>query len=130
MRSQFRYALPAGIVEASSQVCNKENDMFKRIAILMVVCVALVGAKTFTFTLSNSAQAGAVQLKPGEYKIKLNGSEVVLTDQNGRQIDAAAKLETADRKFSHTAIMVSSADGGSRLVSIELGSTNSKVIFQ
>ena len=112
--------------------------MFKRIAILMILCVAVVSAKTFTlmraktftFTISSAAHAGAVQLKPGEYKIRLNGPEVVLTDQSGHQIDTAAKIETADRKFAQTAIIMSHEDGGSRIVLIELGSTNSKVVFE
>jgi hypothetical protein len=104
--------------------------MSKRIAILMLVCAVLVSAKTFTFTLSSTTQAGAVQLKPGQYKIKLNGPEVVLTDQYGHQIETAAKIENSDRKFPQTAVMVSNEDGGSRIVLIELGSTNSKVVFQ
>ena len=115
--------------------------MFKRIAtLILVVGVFIVSAKpfhglrtdqkTYTFTLSSPAQAGDVQLKPGEYKIKLDGSQFMLTDQRGHQIETTATVENVDHKFTQTSLMIRNEDGGPRIVSIQLGNTNSKIVFQ
>ena len=104
--------------------------MLNRIAILMLVSVSLISAKTYTFTLSDTVQAGTVQLKPGEYRLKMDGSQIVLMDQTRHQIDITARLETSDHKFSQTSIKTSNEDGKARIMSIELGHTTSTVVFE
>jgi hypothetical protein len=69
-------------------------------------------------------------LKPGEYHLKLDGTQVVLTDQESNRIDATAAVETGDHKFTGTAIVVSKADGTNRILSIELGGSTSRVVFE
>ena len=108
--------------------------MFKRYAILALVMagVLLAGSKTsgktYTFTISEKAAAGAVQLKPGEYHLKLDGTQVMLI-KDGKQIETTATVESGDRKFDATAIVSSSADGSNRILSIQLGGSNNKVVF-
>jgi hypothetical protein len=69
-------------------------------------------------------------LKPGQYSIKLDGSKVMLKDSEGRQIDTTAKVETADRKFEQTSVVVSTKDGVTRIGSKDLGGSNERVVFQ
>jgi hypothetical protein len=108
--------------------------MFKRLAILALASVLLVSARTsaknYTINISDSATVGNAQLTPGQYHIKLDGSQVVLTDKAGNQIDASAKLETADHKFEQTSITTSKADGTNRILSIQLGGGSNLVVFQ
>ena len=104
--------------------------MLKRVAILALLGVSLASAKTYTFTVTDPAQAGKVQLKPGEYSLKLDGSQVVLMDRDGRRIDTTAKVESADRKFDQTAISSSKADGTNRIEAIQLGGSKYRVVFQ
>ena len=104
--------------------------MFKRLAIVALMSVVLASAKTYTFTISEPATAGSAQLKPGEYKLKLDGTQVVLIDNGGKQIDTTAKVETADRKFNQTSISISTADGSNRIISIELGGSTNRVVFE
>jgi len=108
--------------------------MFKRLAILALLSVFIVGAKTsaktYTINLTESAKAGVVDLKPGEYRLKLDGSQVVLTDQGGNQIDAGAKVETGDRKFEHTSISSTYVDGTHRILYIQLGGSRNTVVFE
>lgn len=104
--------------------------MLKRIAMLALLGVSLASAKTYTVTVPDSAQAGKVQLKPGEYNLKLDGSQVMLLDQTGHRIDVSAKVEVADRKFDSTAISISKADGTNRIQWIELGGSKNRVVFQ
>jgi hypothetical protein len=109
--------------------------MFKRIAILaLLVGVCLVsaktGAKTYSFVLADPAVAGNAQLKPGEYHLKLDGAQVVLTDKDRKRIDTNAKVETAERKFEVTAVNTLNGDGANRIVSIELGGSSNVIVFQ
>jgi hypothetical protein len=104
--------------------------MLKRVAILALLGVSLASAKTYTFTVADPAQAGKAQLKPGEYSLKLDGSQVVLMDGSGRRIDTTAKVESADRKFDQTVISFSKVDGTNRIQAIQLGGSKNRVVFQ
>jgi hypothetical protein len=104
--------------------------MLKRVTLLSLMSLSLVFAKTYTFSLSSPANAGAVQLKPGEYRIEVEGSSVVLKDDEGHQIDANASLETVDQKYDQTSVVTSTADGANRLEYIELGGTKDKIEFK
>ena len=108
--------------------------MFKKLVILALMSVVLVTAKTsvktYTVHFSETVKAGSVDLKAGEYKLKVEGSQVVFTDQRGKQIEASATVESTDRKFDRTSITMSTADGTSRLVSIQLGGSNNTVKFE
>ena len=104
--------------------------MFKRLATLLVLGVAILSAKTYTFSISDEAQAGQVQLKPGAYHVKIEGSQVVLSDSSGQKIDANAKLETTGEKFDQTAVETTKVGGANRIQWVELGGTRDKVVFQ
>ena len=108
--------------------------MFKRFTILALLSALLLsakmGTKTYTFSISNQAIAGNAQLKPGEYHIKLDGAQVVLTDKSGLRIDTTATVETAERKFDQTAVATAKESGTDRIIYIELGGSSNKVVFQ
>jgi hypothetical protein len=104
--------------------------MLKRFAMLALLAVSLASAKTYTFTVYDSTQAGKVQLMPGEYHLKLDGSQALLMDATGHRIDAAAQVQTTDHKFDQTAVSTSKADGKNRIESIELGGSKIKVVFE
>jgi hypothetical protein len=107
--------------------------MFKRIALLALLVLlglSLASAKTYTFTVDDPIQAGSVQLKPGDYSLKVDGAQIELMDNAGHRIDVTATVEAADQKFDHTAVFFSSADGTNRLQSIQLGGSKTRVVFQ
>jgi len=108
--------------------------MFKRLAIIALLSVLVVSAKTstktYTFNISDHATVGNAQLTPGEYHLKLDGEQVVLTDNARNQIDVTTTVETVDHKFVQTSVTFSTADGGNRILSIELGGTRNRVVFQ
>ena len=94
---------------------DKENQMFKRFVIFALVCVSVASAKTYNFTVTAVAQAGNTQLKPGDYSLKVDRTQVVLKDNAGHRIDIGATLEDADQKFNETAVVLSNADGTNRI---------------
>ena len=104
--------------------------MFKRFAIFALVCVSVVSAKTYNFTVTIAAQAGNTQLKPGDYSLKVDGTQVVLKDNAGHRIDIGATLEAADQKFNETAVVISNADGTNRIQWIQLGGSNTRLMFE
>jgi len=107
--------------------------MLKRIALIALIALAAVSiasAKTYTFTISDRVQAGDTQLKPGDYHLKVDGSDVVLLDHGGRRIDVNMKLEEADGKFSATSLTISTAEATPRLESVELGGSKVRIVFQ
>lgn len=106
--------------------------MFKRLAIIALLSVLVVSAKTktYTFTLFDQATVGTAQLTPGEYHLKLDGAQIALTDKTGNQIDVTAKVETADHKFGETSVTMLTADGVNRILSVQLGGSRNEVLFQ
>ena len=104
--------------------------MFNRILIFGLLATALASAKTYTITLTSRAQAGQTHLEPGEYRLRVDVSAVVLMDKSGQQVAATAKVEETGQKFDHSSVHVSETDGIRRVESIQLGGTNFKVVFQ
>ena len=104
--------------------------MFKRLTIVALMSVLLASAKSYTINISDPATAGSAQLKAGEYRLKLDGTQVVLIDKAGNQIDTTAKVETAEHKFDQTSISISKADGANRIISIQLGGSTNRVVFE
>ena len=99
-------------------------------ALLALLTLSLASAKTFKFSLPEIAQAGDVQLKPGEYRLEVNGDKAELMDKDGRPIAVNTKVEKAGYEFSFTAVCLSRADGTTRIEGIYLENRKSRVIFQ
>jgi uncharacterized protein YdbL (DUF1318 family) len=108
----------------------KEDEMLKQLAMIALLGVSLASAKSYTVTISQACQAGGAQLKPGQYTLKVDNQTVVLIDSKGNSIETAAKIETAERKFDQTAILISNAGGTARLQSITLAGSKSRVVFE
>ena len=108
--------------------------MLKRILMLALLCVLVIGAKTggktYSFSIKDPAVAGSAQLKAGDYRLKVDGAQVMLTDKDGKAIDINAKLEQAERKFEQTAILSIDSDGANRIVCIQLGGSSYSVVFE
>lgn len=96
----------------------------------MSVLVLSAKTKTYTFNINEHATAGNAQLTPGQYHLKLDGPQVVLTDKAGNQIDVTANVEAADHKFDGTSITYSTADVANRILSIKLGGSRIVVLFE
>jgi hypothetical protein len=104
--------------------------MSKRTAILALLFAVLASAKTYTFTVADPALAGTEQLTKGEYKLEVDGSNVILKDKNGNRLEITATVENVEQKFDRTAFVWSTRDGVRRLESVQLGGTRSRIQFQ
>jgi hypothetical protein len=100
------------------------------VAVLAVSSFTIASAKSHDIVLSNQTKAGAIQLKPGQYSVKLEGSTAVFTDQNsGKKFVTPVKVETSDQKFDQTRVETTQAGSMDVVQEIDLGGSHTKVEF-
>jgi hypothetical protein len=82
-------------------------------------------ASSYTVTISGPVQVGQTELKPGDYKVSIEGDKAIF--KNGkRTIEVPATVENGSQKYSAT--MLDSA--GSQLQDIQIGGTSMKIVFK
>jgi hypothetical protein len=97
---------------------------------LTLASLSLLSAKTYDITLSSPTKAGTVELKPGEYKLKVQGSNVVFTNvDTSKTYTTPAKLQTQSKKYDVTAVETTKAGDTDKLMAIELGGSPTELQF-
>jgi len=99
----------------------------------MIVCLAAAasmmwaGAVSSRVTLFQPSTLNGVELKPGEYKVQVEGEKLTL--QKGKlKAEATVKTEQNGEKFSSTTIRYINGDGKMRITEIRIGGTNTKLV--
>ena len=101
----------------------------KKMIVCLAAAVSLIwaGAMSSRVTLFQPSTLNGVELKPGEYKIQVEGDKLTL--QNGKtKAEAAVKIEQNGEKFSSTSIHYMNGDGKMRITEIRIGGTNTKLV--
>ena len=97
---------------------------------LAIASLSVVSAKSHDIVITEVTQAGDLQLKPGEYKLKLDGNNAVFTNvETGKSFTTAVKVQHSGTKHDATAVDSTSADGGNKVQSIELGGSDTVLEF-
>lgn len=102
---------------------------FVAVAALAFSSLVVVNAKTYDITLSNPAKAGSVQLKPGIYKLKVEGSSAVFTDGKSKSYTTPVKVETGEKKYDDTRVHSTREGAEDRINQIDLGGSKTKLGF-
>ena len=90
--------------------------------------LGIASAKTYDITLSAPAKAGATDLKAGEYKLKVEGSQAVFTDaQNAKSVSIPVTVENSDKKFDYTSVESTDQNGVTNIHAIDLGNSNTRL---
>jgi hypothetical protein len=89
--------------------------------------VALASAKTYQITIDAPAKAGNVELPPGQYKLKVEGSQAVFTDSHNKSFTVPATVQNVDKKFSYTLVETANQGGTATIQAIDLGDSNMQV---
>src|SRR5271168_493832 len=85
-------------------------------------------ASTYSLTLFQPSMVGNTELKPGDYKLQVDGEKATI--KNGKSsVEAAVKIETGDQKFANTVVRYSNGDGKYHVQEIRLGGTKTKLVF-
>ena len=100
-------------------------------SLLLIATLALAGianAKSYDIMLSAPVKAGSVQLAAGEYSLKVQGSNAIFTNvQTRKSFTTPVKAETADKKFDATAVVSTTKDGDSHIMSVQLGGSTTRL---
>jgi hypothetical protein len=107
----------------------KNRSLFLASA-LALAGLSIASAKSYDIILSNNAMAGNVQLQPGEYRMKIEGSNAVFQNVNtGKSVTAPFKAANGDKKHSQTSVETTKSNNGDKLQSIELGGSTETLQF-
>ncbi len=97
---------------------------------LALSAVAIAGPKTYDVVLPTSAKAGSAQLAPGEYKLRVEGSNAIFTGaQTHASVTVPVKVENGDTKYNATSLDTSKQGDTVQITSIELGGSKTKLEF-
>ena len=96
-------------------------------ATVALVVASAAGSST-KVTLFEKSYIGGEELKPGDYKVEVNGDKATI--RNGKQVvEAAVKSETGSEKFSTTSVRYANADGKYKVQEIRIGGTKTTLVF-
>jgi hypothetical protein len=85
-------------------------------------------ASSYHFSLFQSSMVGGKELKPGDYKIQLNGDKAII--KVGKEsLETAVKVENGTEKFSETSVRYTTGNGKMTVQEIRLGGTSTKLVF-
>src|SRR5947199_6003639 len=95
--------------------------------VLFVSSLCFAGQKSYDVIFSAPATVGGVQLKAGEYKVKVEGTNAVFTDKNYKSVTAPVKVETGSKKFQYTDIDASKDGNVDKVNAIEFGASSTRL---
>lgn len=103
--------------------------MKKLMFILFTLTLAAFAASnTFHVTFDSNAWIGATEVKAGEYKVTVEGDKATL--KAGKTvIEVPAKLETAERTFSMSGVVMKNINGKQQVEEIQIGGTKTHIVF-
>jgi len=97
---------------------------------LTLFSLSILSAKTYQITITAPTKAGSVQLKPGEYKLKVDGSNATFTEVNSyKSVTTPVKVENGDKKYDDTRVQITKDGATDKLEDIELGGSKTKLEF-
>jgi hypothetical protein len=102
---------------------------FLMVGALTLSTLGIASAKSYDIVLAQPAMAGATELKAGEYKVKVEGSQAVFTDvQNAKSsFSVPVKVENSDRKFNNTEVETQTQGGMDNIQAIDLGGSSTRL---
>jgi hypothetical protein len=101
---------------------------FKLFALFLSVALMVASAASYNVTLFQPSVLAGKELKAGEYKVTMEGDKAIIS-MGKQKVEAPAKIETADSKYSSTSVRYTTEDGKMKIQEIRLGGTNQKVVF-
>ena len=107
--------------------------------LLLVIATAAFGvtfasasasaASRYNVTFDRPAVVAGVELKPGDYRVTVDGDKVTISSGKQTAAEAGVAVHTEDRKFSSTSVRYETSDGKNNVTLIRLGGTNQVLEF-
>jgi hypothetical protein len=86
-------------------------------------------APAYKVTLTEPAVIAGSVVKPGDYRIVVNGEKATLT-LGKISLEVPVKVETGSKKFEYTSVECSTEAGKNMLDDIHVGGTTTTLIFK
>jgi hypothetical protein len=100
------------------------------VGILALCSLTLAIAKNYELTLSSKTKVGSLELKPGQYTLKVQGDKAVFTFvETDKQFTTSVKVENTDQKFDTTRVDASKNGDVDIVKDIELGGSKTRLQF-
>jgi hypothetical protein len=104
--------------------------LFVAAGVLAASTLSFGSAKTYEITLSSPTKAGNLQLKPGQYKLKVDGSNATFIGvDNAKSVTTTVKVVNSDKKFETTTVDADKDGDTAVIKDIELGGSKTKLEF-
>ncbi|MGA2879584.1 MAG: hypothetical protein ABSG13_11590 [Bryobacteraceae bacterium] len=95
---------------------------------LALSSLGIASAKSYNIVLETPVKAGTTELKPGEYKLKVEGSQAVFTSaKDDKSLSVPVKIENSDKKFNDTLVETTNQGGMDAIQAIDLGGTHTRL---
>jgi hypothetical protein len=102
----------------------------KLLFVFLLAGLAITSAKTYKVTIFDPSLVAGVQLKPGDYRVDVNGSKAVFIDDREKTVaEAKVTVENSTKKFGSTAVETKQVGGNKQIEYISLGGTHMKLAF-
>lgn len=85
-------------------------------------------ASGYQVTLPEATTVAGHELKPGDYKVEVNGDKATIK-AGKNTVEAAVKTVTGDAVYRETLVRYTNGDGKYHLSEIRLGGTKTKLVF-
>lgn len=103
--------------------------MNKWLIIGMLAGLPVASAKSFDVSIAEASVVHNLRLKPGDYRLKLDGSNAIFTDADGNSFKTAVSVEQEPKKFPDTEVLSTNDANDQRIEEIQLGGTRTKLKF-
>ena len=103
--------------------------MFNKLVVSFALAgLAIASADQHRVTLFEESVVNGTTLKPGEYRLDINGDKAMLS-RGKQKVEAIVSLQKADAKFGTTSVRYNSGEGKYRVQEIRVGGTDTRVVF-
>ena len=103
--------------------------MNKWLVVLALAGIPIASAKSYDVTIATPCVAHNVRLTPGEYRLKVDGSNAIFTDANGNSYKTPVTIQQASKKSDDTEVETKKVAGQDRIEEIRLHGSRMKLEF-
>ena len=98
------------------------------IVVFISMGFAAGAGSSYSVTLGEQAEIAGRAVKPGEYKVQVEGNKATLKG-SGTSVETSVRVVEGDAKFPRTSVRYNLAEGKYLLEQIQIGGTKTTLIF-
>ena len=103
--------------------------LLKFVVCFGTVAIAFASAgERYNITLHQITMVAGTELKPGDYKIQVDGEKATITSGK-KSVEAAVKVENGDQKYGSTTVRYLTGGAMYQIDEIRVGGTKTKLVF-